>query len=310
MATGQLSKDWLKLVLLSTIWGTTFQFQKVAVTTISPVEVVTVRFVIAALALFAALRLTGGTFPSRLETWIYLAAMAVVGNIAPFLLISWGQQFVDSAPAGILMATMPLATMLMAHFFVAEERATAGKALGFVVGFGGIVLLMTPKLLGTASPVGPAAALGIVPELAITAGAVCYAANTVLARRLSAIEPLAIATTTVLISAVIMLPIAIAGGETTITAAPNHAVWSNVWLGLISTAIAFMLYYSIIDSAGATFVSTMNYLIPVVAYLGGILALAERPTWQATAALVVILFGIWLANRNVRHPYEEMEDNA
>src|SRR3990172_11510747 len=140
-------RDWALLAALVAMWSSAFMFIKLGVATVPPATLAASRLAIGAAILYAVMRSRGLVLPPPGRRWLSFVALAIVFNIAPFYLISWGQLVIDSALAGILIAIMSLATLLLAHFFVAGERMTANRTLGFSLGFGGIVMLMGPAAL-------------------------------------------------------------------------------------------------------------------------------------------------------------------
>ena len=140
--------DWALLLALVAMWGSSFMFNKLGVATVPPLTLVAGRLTIGALTLLVLLYARGVRLPPLGGIWIAYGVLGVVGNALPFFLITWGQQVVDSALAGILMAAMPLATLVLAHFLVQDERMTAGRVAGFALGFVGIVFLMEPAASG------------------------------------------------------------------------------------------------------------------------------------------------------------------
>ena len=285
--------DWLLLACLSLIWGTSFQFTKLAVSTISPEAIVTIRLVVAALILVPLVYYRGYRLPGWDRRSLSFVAMAVLGNALPFYLITWGQERVDSGVAGILMATMPLTTIVLAHFFVEGERLTRDRVLGFGLGFAGVCFLVGPEFLLQLG--GATSVLG--GQLAITGGAIGYAVNTVLARRLPDTPAAVTAAAVMLMAAATMVLVSGAEFLSAFDVATATSVASAVWLGVVCTAVAMLIYYRIIASAGASFVSMMNYFIPVVAFLGGVFALGENLSLRAVFALLVILGGVLVARR-------------
>ncbi len=163
------ARDWILLGLLVFMWGTAFGFTRVAVASVPATTLVAGRVAIAALVLRAALVLTRRRLPARGRIWLHFFAMASLGTALPFFLISWGQERIDSGLAGILMAVMPLTTLVLAHFFVAGERITGRRLSGFALGFLGIAVLLGPEALlelgGGASD--------LVRQGAVLGGAVC-----------------------------------------------------------------------------------------------------------------------------------------
>jgi drug/metabolite transporter (DMT)-like permease len=223
--------------------------------------------------------------------WLAFVIMAVVGNCVPFWLISWGQQRIDSGLAGILMAVMPLATLVLAHLFVAGERLTRGRLAGFFIGFLGIVVLLGPDAMAT----GNQGSSTLLAQLAVLGGACCYAVNAVIARLRPAGEPLAVATGVLMVSSTIMLPLAALETNVTSLELPADAAAAVAALGVVSTAVATVVYFRLISIAGPTFLSLINYLIPLWAVLAGAIVLDEQPQWHALLALFLVLTGITIS---------------
>jgi len=188
---------------------------------------------------------------------------------------------------------MPLATLVLAHFLVAGEHMTRQRTLGFAIGFGGIVVLM-----------GPAALQGIgsqaLAEAAVLAGALCYAVNSVLARLTIKADFLVASTAVSIMASVVMVPIALLIDEPWTIVPSRNSLAAIVWLGIGPTALATILYFKLIASAGPTFMAMVNYLSPIVALLAGVLLLGERPGTSAISGLSLILLGIALSRRPSR----------
>ncbi len=273
------------------MWGSAFLLTKVAVSALPPETVVASRLVIAAVILTTLMLAMGKGLPGTRRHWLFFLAMAVMGNALPFWLISWGQQRIDGGLAGILMAVMPLTTLLLAHVFVAGERLNRARSAGFLLGFLGIVVLMGPEALLELRGSGTV----LLSELAVLGGAVCYAINTIVARRRPADDPLSTAAGVVLLASAIMIPLALVGTPVPVAEIPVNAAIAVGVLGVVSTALATVVYFRLVSAAGPTFVSLINYLIPLWALLGGVIFLDERPEWTALAALALILSGIALS---------------
>ena len=277
---------WALLLALVAMWGSSFLFNKLGVATVPPATLVAGRLGIGAAILVTVMRWRGLRFPSSPEMWMRYLALGLVGNAIPFFLITWGQRVVDSALAGILMAIMPLATLVLAHLFVHGERMTAGRAIGFVTGFLGIVVLMIGR------GVGPAAAMSVVYPLAVLCGALCYAANSVMTRLLARGDVLVVSAATLLVAALIALPVAVYADRPWTLAPSLSSVGAIVWLGVGPTAVATLCYFRLIGLAGPTFMSLVNYLSPPVAVLLGVFILGETPHYSAYGGLALILTGI------------------
>jgi drug/metabolite transporter (DMT)-like permease len=284
------ASDWGLLVALALIWGTSFLVIKIAVSDFGPLTIVAGRLGIAALILVVVARIAGVPLPQTASVWSRLVVLALVGNALPFFLITWGQERIDSGLAGILMAIMPLATLLLAHFYVPGEHLTLRRVGGFLIGFAGIIVLIGPSTLlafgGEASD--------LLRQLAVLAGALCYAVNAVLARRLPAIPALTASAGVMLVASLAMIPLALAvdSPRAALSEAAATSAIAILWLGVMSTALATIISFLLINSAGPTFMSLINFQIPIIALLAGVIFLGEHIEWNALTALVLVLSGL------------------
>ncbi len=284
-------KDWALLLTLVVLWGSNFMFIKLGVATVPPATLVAARLIIGALILVAVVRALGYRFPPPGRIWLIYAIVAVIGNSLPFMLIAWGQRAIDSALAGILMAIMPLTTLVLAHFFVTSERMTRNRVAGFVLGFVGIVVLMEPAALTGLGGSGR----NILAQLAVLAGAMCFAAQSVLVRVKLAGNVMVASAAIITIAAAISLPIALAVDQPWRLTPSTASFWAVIWIGIGPTALATLAYLKLIGSAGPTFMSLVNYCVPVVAVFLGVALMGEAPGVNAYAGLVLILSGIALS---------------
>ena len=284
-------KDWGLLAALVVLWGTNFMFIKLGVAAVPPATLVATRLVIGAVILIAVIRAMGYIFPPVGRAWLPYVVLAVVGNCMPFWFITWGQKSIDSALAGVLMAIMPLTTLLLAHFFVAGEHMTRYRVAGFLLGFMGIVVLMGPAALDGlgGSPIE------ILAQLSVLAGALCYAVNGVIIRVALKGEVMVASAAIIAIAAVISVPVALAVDQPWRLDPSWTAVSILAWIGIGPTAIATLVHLKLIGSAGPTFMSLVNYCIPVVALLVGVALLGEEPGANAYWGLLLILAGIALS---------------
>jgi drug/metabolite transporter (DMT)-like permease len=244
--------------------------------------------VIGAVILVTVVRALGYIFPPVGRAWMPYAVLGVIGNCMPFWFITWGQKSIDSALAGILMAVMPLTTLLLAHLFVAGERATRARLAGFCLGFLGIVALMGPAALAGlgGSP------LEMLAQLSVLAGALCYALNGILIRLTLKGEVMVASAAIIAIAALVSVPIALVVDQPWRLAPDAAAIGVLVWIGIGPTAIATLVHLKLIAQAGPTFMSLINYCIPVVALLIGVTLLGEEPGANAYTGLALILAGI------------------
>ncbi|MFP8880515.1 MAG: EamA family transporter [Myxococcota bacterium] len=296
LAGSRSRSDWALLLVLVGLWGTAFLFIKLTLESLPPMTLVASRVLIAACVLTVAVRLRGLRLPTSMRVWSVYLLMGIVGNALPFTLISWGQIRVDSGITGILMGVMPLVTLLLAHRFVPGERMTPRSALGFTVGFVGLVVLSGPEALLEID----SEASQLVPQAAILGGAVCYAVNTIIARRLATLDALVSSATVMWAATAIMLPIACLNDQPWTLTPSALAIGSAVWLGLGATAWATIVYFVLVQRAGPTFLSLMNYMIPVVALLAGVLVLDESLAGTALIGLALILAGLAISQLQAR----------
>lgn len=268
---------------LVALWGTSFLIIAISVKTIDPISIVFYRLVLGALVLSLVVFARGESIPRELRIWGGFLLMAIAGNALPFFLITWGQQTVNSGVAGMIMAIMPLMTMVFAHYLVEGETLNRYKIIGFSLGITGIVVLLGPVFEGGGREFWSG--------LAIFTAATCYAVNAILIKRLPRFSPMVGACGVLIMASLVILPfwLLLAPENNHISQDSMTAV---IWLGIGPTGIATIILFSIIDRAGPTFLSTINYLIPVVAFFSGAWLLSEPASWQHFVALTAILGGI------------------
>lgn len=280
---------WIWLLSLSVLWGGSFFFAKVAIGELQPLTVVFGRVALAALALNLVLSLAGRSLFQRGVPWPTFVVMGLLNNMIPFSLIFWGQTQIASGLASILNATTPLFTLAVAHLLTRDERINAAKAVALLVGFAGVALLVGPNLLvgDDSSFIGQMACLG---------AALSYAFAGVYGRRfqIMGVQPMQAAAGQVTASAVLILPIMLIVDRPWNLAGPPSA---NVWaalagLALLSTALAYLLYFRILAAAGATNLLLVTFLIPVTAILLGAVFLGERLEPRHFAGMALIGVGL------------------
>jgi drug/metabolite transporter (DMT)-like permease len=287
--------DWLSLIALTIMWGSSFLFTKIAVSALSMETVVSARLVLATLILVPLMFALSRRLPRGRRLWSSFVLIALVGNLLPFSLITWGQRSIDSGLAGILMAVMPLATLALAHVFVPGERLTPYRIGGFLLGFAGVVVLIGPEaLLAAGGEHGP-----LLPMLAVLCGALCYGVSAILARLRPASDAVSTAAAVTALAALMSLPAGVGAGGVDVMALSGPVVGALLFLGVLSTAVSLIVYFRLIQTAGPSFTSQLNYLIPLWAVGIGVLFLGEQPTLSHLAALGLILAGILLSRREL-----------
>jgi drug/metabolite transporter (DMT)-like permease len=281
--------------LLALIWGSGFLWIKLGLRGLSPVEVTLARLVLGSAVLFIVVAVQRGSLPRSPVLWVHITVAALFANATPYLLFAIGEQHVASATAGMLNATTPLWTVVIALSTRHQRTTTARQVAGLVIGFSGAVLIF--------SPWQTAGGLASVGAIACLAAAASYAISYVymdrfLARR--GIGPVVLSACQ-LGAASVLLAIALG-----VTGAPSPrldatVIASILILGLIGTGVAYVLNYQIIASVGATVASTVTYLLPVVAIILGFLVLGEHVTLLDLAGIALILAGVaFTQNRGQR----------
>ena len=276
------------LFLLALIWSSSFAAIKVGVETIPPLTLAAGRVVLAAVMLYGALRLQRQALPGGVRFWFFCFLLGVIGNGLPFALINWGEVRIDSGQAAILMAVMPLATIVMAHFLTAGDRMTPAKLIGVAIGFAGVVILVGPE---AAKGLGGA----IWRELAVAGGAFCYAMAVILARNAPPSSLLARSVAVMIMASLVMTPAALAFEAPWELAPSPEGLMAAAYLGLFPTALATLIFFHLVQSRGASFMAFINYLIPVLGVGWGAATLGERVTVTEVMALLIILAGMAVA---------------
>lgn len=296
--------EWSLLLALVALWGSSFLLVRVSLAAFTPVAVTAGRLLIGAAILGLLLAFSRRRLPRDGRAWWFFTVMAVIGNALPFFLIAWGQQTIPSGLTGILMAVMPLVVLLLAHFLVQGERLTPRRLAGFLLGFAGVVVLTAPE--ARAALVGRDASF--LSQLAVLAASTCYGVAAIVARRGPVLNPVITAGSVLAIAGLavgaLLLASRLRNGEAAalrgpVSLAPGLALLA---LGALSTALATVVYFQLVARAGATFLSLINYLIPVWAVLMGAVVLGERLPTRAFAALGLILAGVVLARWQFRAP--------
>jgi drug/metabolite transporter (DMT)-like permease len=283
--------SWLMIGLLGLVWGASFLFIEVALTGITPFWLAAARIAFAALLMSLIWRLRGWTLfgESRRDTWPILLTVGALSTAVPFMLLSWGQQYVTSGFAGVSMAAVALIVLPLAHFLVPGEHLTLRKALGFLLGFAGVVVLIGGQAFASTG-----AALETFGRLACVGAAACYALSSVLVRRLPAVDAIGLATLLLIIGAMVVIPAAwLREGPPPMPDRQTLAVL--LILGVVQTATANVLRVLVIRSAGPTFMSLTNYQVPLWSVLLGAVILGEPLPPSLLLALVLILSGLALS---------------
>jgi drug/metabolite transporter (DMT)-like permease len=290
-------KDWVTFLALTLIWGASFLWIKIAVRDIGPVSLVAFRLFFGLAGLLAFFPVLRPKIPRERRVWVNLAILGVTSSALPWFFISWAETTIDSAIASVLNGTVPLFTMIVAHFALRDDKITAGRVLGLLLGFGGVVILsLRPATAGDAvTPPHPA--LSVVATGAMLLATFSYAIGAVHARRnLGGVSPLIQAFFSMAFSLVVILAVAIAveGGP---RVPARLDTWAALgWLGVLGAGIASYIFYKLLHSVGPTRASLVTYTLPVVGVTLGVIVLKERLDWRLVVGTLLIVSGVWVVN--------------
>ena len=282
------SLDWLLLALLVAVWGSSFALSKEALAYLDASWVVALRLSLAAIVLVPYAYANGDGLGAPAASWMKFIWLGFIGNTFPFFIVTWGMHFITSGVAGLLMGTIPLFVVVLAHFTLPGEELTRPKAMGFILGFAGIVLLIGPEAIFSLTLTGDE----LKGELAVLFGCLCYAVHAISAKKLGVDPPVKQSAAVCLSGAVMAAVFAAASDPAGLHPVPLAGVAAVVGLGLLPTAVATLFVYRLMARTGPSFVSFSNYLVPVFALGLGAAVLGEPLGWNMLAALLSILAGI------------------
>jgi drug/metabolite transporter (DMT)-like permease len=280
------SFEWVLLITLSMLWGGSFFFSKIALYELPPFTVVLARVSIAAAALNLVVIAAGYRMPFSLKIWGLFFVMGVLNNLIPFSLIFWGQTRISSSLASILNATTPVWTVLLAHFLTNDEKITPGRFSGVILGFSGVVVMIGPDALAGLSR-------NVLAQMAVICAAVSYAFAGIFGKRFKGIPPYIVASGQITCTAITMIPIALWFDHPWLLPMPDIKIWGALLgLALLSTSVAYVIYFRLLSTAGASNVLLVTFLIPVSASFLGMTILSERLDIRHFIGMALIGLGL------------------
>jgi len=283
-------KEWSAFWLLGLVWGSSFLWIKIAVGFMGPLAVAAFRQLIGVLGLLVVMRIQRQPFPRDWPTLRSYVILGVLQSAVPFALIAWGETRIDSGLAAILNGTMPLFTILIAHFWLHDDKMTPARLAGLIVGFGGVLVLGSRDL-------GPEGFHGTAwGQLAVLIATLSYAvASTFSRRHLRNQPPLLQATMVVLVGDVILWSSVGIAEPLHLPAAALPWI-ALAWLGLLGSCLAYLLYFYLINAWGPTRASLVTYVFPVIGLILGIAFLGERVDWHLVLGSLLVVSGIVVVN--------------
>ncbi len=285
-------RNFLLLLALAACWGPSFLFIKVAVEYVPPIAITAIRMAIASFMLFAILKIRGTKLPKLKPVIMHFTIAAFFQGAIPFTLFAVAERSVDSAFAAIFTGASPLFSMILAHYFIKNDRMTKAKIIGAALGFSGLFFLIMPSLLKAHADIFGIAVL--------ICAANCYAISFVHAKKfidINAHPPLTIPAIQTFISFIILAILSlIFENPLAINHISGSAILSLCGLGILGTASAFVIYYKLISLTSVSYIAMVNYIVPVFGVVLGMLILGEALTWNSYLGGILILIGVMVAN--------------
>ncbi|MGH2462023.1 MAG: DMT family transporter [Candidatus Limnocylindria bacterium] len=283
--------DWLIFLALGLMWGSSYLFIKIGVETLQPFTLIAVRLGIGLILLVSVVALARERLPRSARTYGHLVVMSIINIALPFFLITSAEQTVDSALAAIVAATVPLFVLVIAAFFLREEPITVSKLAGLAIGFGGVVIIVSPGLSAAFSGANPYG------EIALIGSSVSYAVGAVYARRnVRELRPMIAAVFQVGFAFAITTVLALVLEQPFASDVRPDTVISVLWLGILGSGLAYLAFFRLLGRWGATRTSLVAYLLPVVGIVLGVLVLQEQMDARILLGTALVIGGVALVN--------------
>ena len=283
-------KHWLVFILLGAIWSSSFMWIKIAVQEISPTMLVAFRALFGLLFGIVVIVIQRVQWPRSFKSWFPLLLLGITNVAIPFFLISWGEKYIDSAVAAILDATVPLFTILIAHYLLQDDKITLPKLSGLLIGFAGVVILMSKDLFNSSTN-------SILGQAAVILASIFYAVNSVYIRKTTEDIPGIVRSAGPLISASAVMWLATFLFESPVRLPQLGITWvALLWLGIFGSGLAFAMAYYLIHEIGPTRTTMVTYLFPLGGVILGVTFLNEQLTWQLVTGAILIILSLVVAN--------------
>ncbi len=282
---------WIPFLALGFFWGSSYLWIKIGLGSLPPLTLIAGRLGIGAIFLASVVAVARQELPRRPMQYLHLFVMSIVNVVMPFILITVGEQSIDSSLASILNATVPLTVIVLAPLFLPDERVTLARVAGLALGFSGVILLVAPDLVN----LGDSDLSG---ELMMIGSSICYGIGNVYARRnVHGLRPMVPALFQVSFAALIAVPLALIVDRPfeTVSPAPEAFV-AVLWLGSLGSGLAYLAYFTILQQWGATRTSMVAYLLPVVGIALGAVVLGDPVTLNRIGGAALVIAGIALVN--------------
>lgn len=284
------SKHWFVFITLGLVWSSSFLWIKIGVQEIGPMALVAFRMLFGALTAWAIGAYQKVTWPRDAKTWLTFAIIGPASLAIPIFFISWGEQTIDSAVASILNATVPLFTIVIAHFWLHDDKMTVPKVLGLLTGFVGVVILLSEDLSAGASN-------SVIGQGAVILASLFYAGSAVAARKFTQhVQGVARGAMPLFTSAILMWIVAPIFEKPFLVPSLPITWVAALWLGILGSGLAMIMFYYLLHEIGPTRTSLVTYLFPLGGVILGVLFNDEHLSWQLLAGTVLIVSSLAIIN--------------
>jgi drug/metabolite transporter (DMT)-like permease len=283
-------KHWIIFIFLGAIWSSSFMWIKIALQEVGPNMLVAFRALFGLLFGVVVIFIQRVQWPRNFRSWFPLLLLGLTNVAIPFFLISWGEQSIDSAVASVLDATVPLFTILIAHYLLHDDKITLPKIMGLLIGFAGVVVLMSKDLF-------QASTNSLLGQAAVILASVFYAVSSVYVRKTTEDTPGILRSAVPLVSASAVMWLATFLFESPVKLPQLGITWvALLWLGIFGSGVAFVMAYYLIHEIGPTRTTMVTYLFPLGGVILGVTFLNEQLTWQLITGAVLIVLSLVVAN--------------
>ncbi|AYM81833.1 EamA family transporter [Agrobacterium tumefaciens] len=280
-----ITRELLLLALLSTLWAASYTFIKIGVETIPPITFIALRTLIAGLLLYVVIRLRGLRLPTDFATWRLFFIQACINSVLPFTLIAWAEQSIDAGLAVILNATTPIFTFLLTALVIRHEPVSGRKLFGTIAGMTGVCLIIGVEALSGAGE-------AIWSQLAVLTAAFSYACAAIFSKNFKGLDPVMPAAGSLICGAVLLLPVSLIVDRPWTLSPSAASLTALVCLSVFSTALAFMIYFRLMQTLGSVGTTSQAYLRVPVGVAIGMAFLGEMPTLAMWVGLVCVIAGV------------------
>ena len=283
------TKHWIIFITLGIIWSSSFLWIKIAIEEMGPMTLVAYRVLFGLLFGIAVILIQREKMPRTLKAWTPLLVLGLTNVAIPFFLISWGEKTIDSGVASILDATVPLFTIVVAHFLLHDDKMTVQKVIGLLIGFAGVVVLMSKDIGASAG--------SILGQGAVILASAFYAGSSIYARKFTEDTPGIFRSMGPLVSATAVMWLASFFFEAPVKVPDTSIIWfALLWLGILGSGAAFIMLFYLIHEIGPTRTTMVTYLFPLGGVTLGVIFLHETLTWEIVVGAVLILASLVVAN--------------